>query len=432
MAERISDSAWEKMRPVIANLYVTENCTLKQISEMMFKEHGFKATERQYKSKISRWDLRKNRRPSEKGAPSSLSGNGVDRLLACPFYQQDPTAFRQTRNHIKFRSCFGPGWPSIHRLREHLSRAHETDIHEASAAGIWGRLNGDDEEQRWIELYRILFPNSTSETPSAFYDNSTPLVGQERQGKVPESLGPAVDDLLTYLEDVLPDYLLEIVGGSVTLPNITGNVNVPIDVWYQVIRTSLSKVAADWGQAQLSRESLTRRNKSQSNYAQRALPGIESMMDVTDLSDGNLLATPGLRLALEDGTSANHTTDGLDIPVANRYPADLSCPFTFLDCSATFSDIVAFKTHVLTHFRPHPAPKRAKCFLCDEEFKGHGEDQGAMAWNRMLDHLCYEHYICGEGTGQIKPDPELINWMCERSMVSIENVERCEFQYSGR
>jgi hypothetical protein len=35
----------------------------------------------------------------------------AERMLACPFFQHDPGS------HNSHRSCTGPGWPSIHRLK---------------------------------------------------------------------------------------------------------------------------------------------------------------------------------------------------------------------------------------------------------------------------------------------------------------------------
>ncbi|KAK4213923.1 hypothetical protein QBC37DRAFT_422344 [Rhypophila decipiens] len=38
--------------------------------------------------------------------------------LACPYFKKDPTRYQQ------WRSCPGPGWGTVHRMREHLYRCH--------------------------------------------------------------------------------------------------------------------------------------------------------------------------------------------------------------------------------------------------------------------------------------------------------------------
>jgi hypothetical protein len=58
------------------------------------------------------------------------------------------------------------------------------------------------------------------------------------------------------------------------------------------------------------------------------------------------------------------------VDVAETPPsrADLICPFQFLDCEASFSDILLWKTHVFSHFRGRPCPEKATCFLCEASF----------------------------------------------------------------
>jgi hypothetical protein len=42
---------------------------------------------------------------------SDIPFKEMGRRLACPYYQRNP------HRHIKFRSCSGPGWESVHRLK---------------------------------------------------------------------------------------------------------------------------------------------------------------------------------------------------------------------------------------------------------------------------------------------------------------------------
>ncbi|KAF2477445.1 uncharacterized protein BDR25DRAFT_938 [Lindgomyces ingoldianus] len=56
----------------------------------------------------------KRRRRNGQGKPCQT---GHDLRLACPFFKKDPTA------HMR-GSCSGPGWDTVHRVKEHIYRAH--------------------------------------------------------------------------------------------------------------------------------------------------------------------------------------------------------------------------------------------------------------------------------------------------------------------
>ncbi|KAI1492413.1 hypothetical protein F5X96DRAFT_385771 [Biscogniauxia mediterranea] len=127
------------------------------------------------------------------------------RKWACPFFKHDPNTFGQER------CCAGPGWPTIHRLKEHLYRKHLLPRHvclrcrkpfreqkdledhlradarcekvelvpvlgidEATEAKLRMRKKyGPDvtEEQRWKDIYIILFPKANPRSlPSPYYE----------------------------------------------------------------------------------------------------------------------------------------------------------------------------------------------------------------------------------------------------------------------
>ncbi|KAH7155357.1 hypothetical protein B0J13DRAFT_223947 [Dactylonectria estremocensis] len=44
--------------------------------------------------------------------------------FACPYYKYDPQRFKD------HRTCIGPGWPSVHRVKEHLKRSHSLPSHQ--------------------------------------------------------------------------------------------------------------------------------------------------------------------------------------------------------------------------------------------------------------------------------------------------------------
>ncbi|KAK4656270.1 hypothetical protein QC762_309840 [Podospora pseudocomata] len=123
------------------------------------------------------------------------------RRFACPFFKHNAAKYK----HVK--TCCGPGWKDVHRVKEHLYRRHsaknscarcfeqfedeaalkdhqrseepcklekhnipdviteEKDklLHARAKAGL-------SEEDKWREMYRILFPGER--VPSPYYDDS--------------------------------------------------------------------------------------------------------------------------------------------------------------------------------------------------------------------------------------------------------------------
>lgn len=126
------------------------------------------------------------------------------RRFACPFFKKNPLHFRE------WRSCPGPGWGTTHRVKEHLYRSHLLPItcprcHEAFESEKTQlehltaekpcqkrekpKLEGIDsstekilrsrkhmqkhnnEEDRWREIYLILFPGTNAESiPNPYYE----------------------------------------------------------------------------------------------------------------------------------------------------------------------------------------------------------------------------------------------------------------------
>ncbi|KAJ4386465.1 hypothetical protein N0V93_009361 [Gnomoniopsis smithogilvyi] len=129
----------------------------------------------------------------------------MGKRLACPFFKRNPQRYQEER------SCVGPGWRTVHRLKEHLYRCHTLPIHclrcheiFASEEGLQThslsdtpcqrRQPGDEsrtvlegiglaqerrlrsrkrtnkvEEDKWRDAYRICFPDDIS-MPSPYYD----------------------------------------------------------------------------------------------------------------------------------------------------------------------------------------------------------------------------------------------------------------------
>ena len=58
-------TGWDKYREIVEQLYVEEDKSLPTVIEELKRIHGFSATERQYKRKISEWHLDKNVKDDE-------------------------------------------------------------------------------------------------------------------------------------------------------------------------------------------------------------------------------------------------------------------------------------------------------------------------------------------------------------------------------
>ncbi|KAI0413265.1 hypothetical protein F5X98DRAFT_390999 [Xylaria grammica] len=181
--------------------------------------------------------------------------------LACPYFKKDPFRF-QTK-----QSCCGPGWETVHRLKEHLDRNHclpisclrcyapfdteaERDFHMRSAeqcevrdppAPIEGfnasqrvelksrprGLKSMSEPQKWRRVYLILFPGTPEiDIPSPYYEFQTPrdhghpvdlmteyeeYLQRELPLRVRQQLEVRVERALDPVEEALRGQLVEIV-----------------------------------------------------------------------------------------------------------------------------------------------------------------------------------------------------------------------------
>ncbi|XXG97395.1 hypothetical protein Hte_003696 [Hypoxylon texense] len=202
--------------------------------------------------------------PNRGGSKRAKTDNEPEQKFACPFFKHDAKA------HSKHRSCTGPGWTSLHRLKEHLYRVHRLPKHTCPRCNepfddskdlaehlradvpcekleVVPVLQGIDEatetelkvrkrncpgmtdEQRWKDIYLILFPKANPKAlPSPYYDGNDsfgltekaeewrrvkkriqrelPKVVQKKVEKTFEAVGA---DVLTGLADIVRDGLLE-------------------------------------------------------------------------------------------------------------------------------------------------------------------------------------------------------------------------------
>ncbi|KAI1176104.1 hypothetical protein F4777DRAFT_286880 [Nemania sp. FL0916] len=209
------------------------------------------------------WDQDENdaaERGRDKISKSEDSLNRPKRL-ACPYFKKNPVRF-QTK-----QSCCGPGWETVHRLKEHLDRNHclpisclrcyapfgteaERDVHMRSAeqcelrdppAPIEGfnfsqrielrsrprGLKSMSEPQKWRRVYLILFPGTPEiDIPSPYYEFRTPrdhghpvdlmteydeYLQREMPVRVRQQLEVRVERALDPVEEALRGELVEIV-----------------------------------------------------------------------------------------------------------------------------------------------------------------------------------------------------------------------------
>ncbi|KAK4038176.1 hypothetical protein C8A01DRAFT_37881 [Parachaetomium inaequale] len=132
--------------------------------------------------------------------PKEKEGNG-GKKFACPFCKHDPVKYRKTK------TCCGPGWDDVHRVKEHVYRRHSLKnfcprcfehfdkpdllkkhqradvpckLREKSPGGITEEQEKQlrmraksncSEEDRWEEMYRSIFPGE--KVPSPYYDSES-------------------------------------------------------------------------------------------------------------------------------------------------------------------------------------------------------------------------------------------------------------------
>ncbi|KAK3331329.1 hypothetical protein B0H66DRAFT_469697 [Apodospora peruviana] len=192
----------------------------------------------------------------------SPSPSTTPRKLACPYFRNNP------EHHRQYRSCAGPGWASVHRVKEHVYRRHSKAIRcvrcgetfetntaleehyrlpercEVKTMGLQPeeltleqekalrkRKKFASEEEKWRDMYRILFPSVDDDNddddaiPSPYYDDAPVQFADEFQRyeqylhrELPQlvrrRLEEAVSGFTTPLENQLRSQLVDIVRNS--------------------------------------------------------------------------------------------------------------------------------------------------------------------------------------------------------------------------
>ncbi|ERF71178.1 hypothetical protein EPUS_06007 [Endocarpon pusillum Z07020] len=201
-------------------------------------------------------DARRKRRRVPARNMASSTGT---KTLACPFYKHDPQKYNPQNDNIssamRYRTCAGPGWESISRLRQHLFRAHiaakhcprcnltlhsRSEIENHAQDGCSDQLIDlnsspeaiSEEQQRqlrrkqpssltkedsWLRMYGILFPHD-SNIPSPYYqsdkERSKDATHVSLSLDQPSPETQQIDCLVRYLCRILPDKVLNRLQGQ--------------------------------------------------------------------------------------------------------------------------------------------------------------------------------------------------------------------------
>ncbi|KAK3293570.1 uncharacterized protein B0H64DRAFT_404907 [Chaetomium fimeti] len=152
-------------------------------------------------------------------------GNG--KTFACPFCKHDPAKYKKTK------TCCGPGWEDVHRVKEHVYRRHSLKnfcprcfdhfdkpellknhqradvpckLREKSSDAITEEQEKQlrtrakphaSEEDKWKEMYRAIFPGE--KVPSPYYDSEN-----DAASKAAKSQFQNLDECKEYLRRELP------------------------------------------------------------------------------------------------------------------------------------------------------------------------------------------------------------------------------------
>ncbi|PGH00022.1 hypothetical protein GX51_06021 [Blastomyces parvus] len=131
--------------------------------------------------------------------------------------------------------------------------------------------------------------------------------------------------------------------------------------------------------------------------------------------DTNTCGKLPARYALEEDADGNLTAP----PETNSAGIGHYCFFHILDCNESFTNLDVWKTHVLSHFRLHPAPTTAQCPACPYRIS---DSHHGIAWRRMLTHLADQHLKQGYTAQNICLDLETMRHLYCANIITREQV----------
>ncbi|KAK1990637.1 hypothetical protein LX36DRAFT_754048 [Colletotrichum falcatum] len=279
--------------------------------------------------------------------------DGADLRLACPFFKRNPARHRRG-------ACTGPGWPTVHRVKEHIYRNHALPItcprcHEEFADDRLRdshlraseqcevrdqapAVEGIDSTQKellrcrrrahkhmaeadkWCEMYTILFPDANpTRLPSPYYEypDGSPesefsryeqFLRRELPSQVQRRLEVCIEERLSPVEEGLRSELVDIIRDA----------QIHLFDAYRALRSSAPE-AAPGGEAveAADAEGVARARSEQSHRVEDDLQAFYQPPPLVDGAAGSLDDFDGLLFGGLDGSLFG----GFDGPLLGDFAA---------------------------------------------------------------------------------------------------------------
>lgn len=119
------------------------NLTPQQKGRESSQHAGHKRNSRMEGSPPSGDDDDEGPRKRRRGSAVITDDSETGAKFACPYYKHDPDRYRNRR------TCGGPGWPTAHRMKEHLYRSHAQPIH---CPICYATFKSDKEQSNHVRL----------------------------------------------------------------------------------------------------------------------------------------------------------------------------------------------------------------------------------------------------------------------------------------
>lgn len=122
-----------------------------------------------------------NRSRKDRNKKAKMINDDTRLRFACPYYKHDPQRFKD------HRTCLGPGWPDVHRVKEHLRRSHCLPPHQCNRCFEY--FDEEDElkkHQREPKPCPVQDPATIRRDLADGYDTEQGKQLQKRIKKIPE------------------------------------------------------------------------------------------------------------------------------------------------------------------------------------------------------------------------------------------------------
>lgn len=135
--------------------------------------------------------------------------------------------------------------------------------------------------------------------------------------------------------------------------------------------------------------------------------------DVSTASSESIPSSAGARLTESQRLLELGPDNVLSIP-SLRSSRTLECPFNFLNCLITFSDVDEWIAHSLNHFNNSSPPKSNICCFCDQTFNC---PDGMQSWQERMQHIALHHQL-GSKLASARPSFLLYDHLWRNRLIS--------------